>query len=139
LLYIKQTIFRTQSNFRGLSSVIKNKRILDKPPIIITPVASSRIKYLILSKNPIPIGMRISINKRGCNELSFTMNYVNTEIVKDIIVKANNGVIIYIDPSAMLNIIGTIIDWKDDEITQEFTFLNPNSKGSCGCGESFNI
>ena len=39
----------------------------------------------------------------------------------------------------MLNIIGTIIDWKDDEITQEFTFLNPNSKGSCGCGESFNI
>ena len=83
--------------------------------------------------------MRISINKRGCNGLSFTMNYVNTEIVKDIIVKANNGVIIYIDPSAMLNIIGTIIDWKDDEITQEFTFLNPNSKGSCGCGESFNI
>ena len=42
------------------------------------PVDSSRIKYLILSKNPIPIGIRISINKRGCNGLSFTMNYVNT-------------------------------------------------------------
>ncbi len=62
------------------------------------------------------------------------MNYV-----KDIIVKADNGCLIYIDPSALFNIIGTVMDWKDDEISQEFTFLNPNSKGLCGCGESFNI
>jgi iron-sulfur cluster assembly accessory protein len=131
--------FFESHNFRFLSSVSKQPRILDKPPIIITPLAASRINDLILSKNPTPLGLRIGIRKRGCNGLSFTMNYVMDIIVKDIIVKADNGVLIYIDPSAIFNIIGTVMDWKDDEISSEFTFLNPKSKGSCGCGESFNI
>ena len=131
--------FPESHNFRFLSSVSKQPRILDKPPIIITPLAASRINNLILSKNPKPLGLRIGIRKRGCNGLSFTMNYVMDIIVKDIIVKADNGVLIYIDPSAIFNIIGTVMDWKEDEISSEFTFLNPNSKGSCGCGESFNI
>ena len=131
--------FPESHNFRFLSSVSKQPRILDKPPIIITPLAASRINDLILSKNPTPLGLRIGIRKRGCNGLSFTMNYVMDIIVKDIIVKADNGVLIYIDPSAIFNIIGTVMDWKEDEISSEFTFLNPKSKGSCGCGESFNI
>ena len=131
--------FFESHNFRFLSSVSKQPRILDKPPIIITPLAASRINDLILSKIPTPLGLRIGIRKRGCNGLSFTMNYVMDIIVKDIIVKADNGVLIYIDPSAIFNIIGTVMDWKDDEISSEFTFLNPKSKGSCGCGESFNI
>jgi len=131
--------FPESHNFRFLSSVSKQPRILDKPPIIITPLAASRINNLILSKNPKPLGLRIGIRKRGCNGLSFTMNYVMDIIVKDIIVKADNGVLIYIDPSAIFNIVGTVMDWKEDEISSEFTFLNPNSKGSCGCGESFNI
>lgn len=129
---------------RFLSSVNKHTRILDKPPIIITPVAASRIKDLILSKNPIPLGIRIGIRRRGCNGLSFTMNYVldnsdTNPLVKDIIVKADNGVLIYIEPNAVFNIVGTLMDWKNDEISSEFVFLNPKSKGSCGCGESFNI
>jgi iron-sulfur cluster assembly accessory protein len=136
--------FFESHNFRFLSSVSKQTRILDKSPIIITPCAASRVNDLILSKTPIPLGMRIGIRKRGCNGLSFTMNYVMDKSdtktnVKDIIVKADNGVLIYIDPTAVFNIVGTVMDWKDDEISAEFTFLNPNSKGSCGCGESFNV
>ena len=126
-------------NFRFLSSVIKPKRILDKSPIIITSTAASRINDLILLQNPVPLGMRIEIRKRGCNGLSYTMNYVIKAIVKDIIVKADNGVLIYIEPAAVFNIIGTVMDWKDDEISQEFTFLNPKAKSLCGCKESFNI
>lgn len=128
-------------NYRFLSSVIKLNSIIDKPPIIITQAASSRMNDLILSKNPIPLGIRISIRKRGCNGLSYTMDYVldTKNISKDIIVKANNGVLLYIDTKALFTITGTVMDWKEDEISQEFTFLNPKSKGSCGCGESFNI
>jgi len=141
---ITSIFFHESRNFRFLSSVSKQTRVLDKPPITITPLAASRINDLILSKNPIPLGMRVGIRKRGCNGLSFTMNYVmdNSDtktIGKDIIVKADNGVLIYIDHTAVFNIIGTVMDWKDDEISQEFTFLNPKSKGACGCGESFNI
>lgn len=136
--------FFESHNFRFSSSVSKQSRLQDKSPIIITAGAASRINDLILSKNPTPLGLRIGIRKRGCNGLSFTMNYVmdtsdTKKNVKDIIVKADNGVCIYIDPSAIFNIVGTVMDWKDDEISSEFTFLNPKSKGSCGCGESFNI
>jgi len=127
-----------------MSSVIKPNRLLDKSPITITPAAASHINDIILSKNPIPLGIRIGIRKRGCNGLSYTMDYVidnfdTKTLVKDIIVKANNGVLLYIDTKALFNITGTVMDWKDDEISQEFTFLNPKSKGSCGCGESFNM
>jgi iron-sulfur cluster assembly accessory protein len=71
------------------------------------------------------------------------MNYVidKNTIINDVIVKSDNGVniYIYIEPTAIFNIVGTIMDWKNDDISQEFTFTNPKSKGSCGCKESFNL
>jgi iron-sulfur cluster assembly accessory protein len=142
---IKTLNFYKSYNFRYLTGVITQKRFLDKSPITITSLAASRINDLLNLHNPIPLGIRVGIRKRGCNGLSFTMNYVKdnteskTQVVKDIIVKADNGCLIYIEPSAVFNIIGTVMDWKDDEISQEFTFLNPKSKGSCGCGESFYV
>lgn len=145
---IKTSInFYKSYNFRNLSNIVTKKRLigLDKPPMTITHFAELRIYDLITSSNPIPLGIRVGVRRRGCNGLTFTMNYVkdNTEskilVAKDIIIKATNGVLIHIDPSALFSIVGTIMNWKDDGLTQEFTFLNPKSKGSCGCGESFNV
>ena len=44
-----------------------------------------------------------------------------------------------IDNKALMYLIGTKMDYVEDEIKSEFIFVNPNSKGSCGCGESFNV
>ena len=55
------------------------------------------------------------------------------------VVNADEGVKVFVDPAAIFNIIGTTMDWKEDELISEFTFNNPKSKGSCGCGESFNV
>lgn len=49
------------------------------------------------------------------------------------------GVKIYIEPRALLTILGTTMDYKDDHISSEFVFTNPNAKGVCGCGESFSV
>jgi iron-sulfur cluster assembly accessory protein len=49
------------------------------------------------------------------------------------------GVKLLIDNKALMYIIGTKMDYVEDEIKSEFIFINPNSKGSCGCGESFNV
>lgn len=51
----------------------------------------------------------------------------------------DKGVRIFIEPSALLKITGTTMDWKEDDISAEFIFINPNAKGVCGCGESFNV
>ena len=54
-------------------------------------------------------------------------------------VQAPGGVRVFIEPGALFSIIGTEMDFEDTEISSEFTFKNPNSKGECGCGESFNV
>ena len=50
-----------------------------------------------------------------------------------------DGLKVYVEPMALMNVIGTTMDFVDDEMSSEFTFTNPNSKGECGCGESFNV
>ena len=44
-----------------------------------------------------------------------------------------------VDSKAIMYLLGTKMDYVEDDLKSEFVFLNPNSKGSCGCGESFNI
>jgi iron-sulfur cluster assembly protein len=50
-----------------------------------------------------------------------------------------HGLNVFVEPMALMNVIGTEMDFVDDEMSSEFTFTNPNSKGQCGCGESFNV
>ena len=50
-----------------------------------------------------------------------------------------NGVTVFIDPKALFYVIGTVMDFNEGDMGSEFTFINPNSKGDCGCGESFNV
>eukprot|EP00546_Thalassionema_frauenfeldii_P010510 CAMPEP_0178917108 /NCGR_PEP_ID=MMETSP0786-20121207/13056_1 /TAXON_ID=186022 /ORGANISM="Thalassionema frauenfeldii, Strain CCMP 1798" /LENGTH=69 /DNA_ID=CAMNT_0020590607 /DNA_START=324 /DNA_END=533 /DNA_ORIENTATION=- len=52
---------------------------------------------------------------------------------------APNDIEVFIEPMALMNVVGTTMDWVETELSAEFTFSNPNSKGECGCGESFNV
>ena len=136
---------------RSISSavfVVKHvkKRKPIKAIITVSPSASLRIATMFsLLETPHPLGIRISINKRGCNGMNYTMKYIkNNEeecklVLKDEIININDKIKIFVDPLAAFAIIGTVMDWKENEITSEFTFINPNAKGFCGCGESFNM
>ena len=48
-----------------------------------------------------------------------------------------NGINFIIDPSAIMFLIGSTIDWKEEKFKKGFTFENPNETARCGCGESF--
>jgi iron-sulfur cluster assembly protein len=50
-----------------------------------------------------------------------------------------HGVTVLIDPMALFSVVGTTMDWLETDLSSEFVFENPNSKGKCGCGESFNV
>jgi iron-sulfur cluster assembly protein len=120
------------------AAAVPRRRILDtKDPIILTDQAAERIKKLLQNK-PDAIGLRLGVRRRGCNGLSYTMNYATEENPKDVAMQSH-GIRIFIEPMALFNIIGTTMDWKETELSSEFTFQNPNSKGECGCGESFNV
>jgi len=66
------------------------------------------------------------------------MNYVEEPQKTDEIV-SQHGATVYVDPKALFYILGTTVDFRDDEIASEFVFHNPKKKSECGCGESFNV
>lgn len=110
-----------------------------KDPLIIKPAAAARIKELLSSSNgEDAIGIRLGVKRRGCNGLSYTMNYAFEKEPNEEEMEAY-GVRVMIEPMALFSVVGTEMDWVETDMTSEFTFRNPNSKGECGCGESFNV
>jgi len=109
-------------------------------PITLTEKAAHRIKEMLCLKEN-SVGVRVSVKRRGCNGYSYTMNYVYEEDLpsnRDEVVSCYD-VKVYVDPKAIFFLVGTEMDFVETEISSEFTFTNPNSKGQCGCGESFNV
>ena len=107
-----------------------------------TERAADRIKEILGNNNSntdeSALGIRLGTKRRGCNGLSYTLNYAYEKPDKDIEMESH-GVKIFIEPMALFNVVGTTMDWEETEMSSEFTFNNPNSKGECGCGESFTV
>ncbi len=115
------------------------KRVLPAA-LNVTESAAARISDLVASKKG-AVGIKLGVRTRGCNGLSYTMNYVDEgeSVPKlDEVVKQHD-VMVVIDGKALFHVIGTTMDWEETALSAEFTFENPNAKGECGCGESFNV
>jgi len=127
-------------------NVVKSSR-LAKSVITVSASASARIITMFSGFKPSPDkpisirGIRVSINKRGCNGMNYVMKYITDTktVAKDERIRIADGINIYIDPLAVFAIVGSVMDWKEDALVSEFTFRNPNAKGVCGCGDSFNV
>mmetsp|Transcript_10681 Transcript_10681/g.27184 ORF Transcript_10681/g.27184 Transcript_10681/m.27184 type:complete len:155 (+) Transcript_10681:48-512(+) len=107
-------------------------------PLTVTPTAAERLRGLLDSK-PDARGVVVGVRRRGCNGLSYTLNYAEEAPPKGHEkVKLNNGVAVYVDPPALFHVVGTVMDYEETQLSSGFIFTNPNEKGRCGCGESFN-
>eukprot|EP00092_Neocalanus_flemingeri_P029418 GFUD01031943.1.p1 GENE.GFUD01031943.1~~GFUD01031943.1.p1 ORF type:complete len:135 (-),score=22.52 GFUD01031943.1:200-604(-) len=117
---------------------VKRRSLLPtRAALTLTPQAVSRIKELTAGI-PSCLGMRIGVRQRGCNGLSYTLDYAEKKEKFDEVV-TQDGVSIYIDKKAQLSILGTEMDYQETKLASEFVFNNPNISGTCGCGESFSV
>ena len=98
--------------------------------------AADRIKE-ILSENKDSLGVRIGVKSGGCAGMSYIMEYAKTQQPNDELIE-DKGVKVFIDPSAIMYLLGTEMDYKVEEFSSSFVFNNPNETERCGCGESFN-
>ncbi|XP_026283130.1 iron-sulfur cluster assembly 1 homolog, mitochondrial [Frankliniella occidentalis] len=117
---------------------VKGRKLLPtRAALVLTPSAVARVKSILETK-PEFIGLKVGVRQRGCNGLSYTLDYasqkdkLDEEVVQD-------GVRIFIDRKAQLTLLGTEMDYVENKLASEFVFNNPNIKGTCGCGESFSI
>ena len=103
--------------------------------VSITDNAVSRAKYL-LNENKNIVGLRVSVSQGGCSGMTYEVSMSEKINEGDEVIK-KDGVIFIIDPSAVMFLLGSTIDWKEEKFKQGFTFQNPNETARCGCGESF--
>jgi len=106
--------------------------------LTLTPAAEARIADLMARAPADAIGVKLSTPRRGCSGLAYSVDYVTEEKGFDERIETPGG-IFYVDGASILYLIGSKMDWVEDDFTAGFTFENPNAKGACGCGESFTV
>jgi iron-sulfur cluster assembly protein len=106
--------------------------------VLLTPAAEARIADLMSRAPADAVGVKLSTPRRGCSGLAYSVDYVSQEAKFDEKIATPGGVL-YIDGASVLYLVGSTMDWVEDDFTAGFVFTNPNAKGACGCGESFMV
>ena len=105
----------------------------------ITSKAVQQIKKIMSSA---PDGMDsviIGVDKSGCSGYAYKLDFGNSSDFKNFEIIDQDGAKVLIDPKATMFLLGSIMDYREDQLSSRFVFDNPNEKSTCGCGESFSI
>jgi iron-sulfur cluster assembly accessory protein len=112
---------------------------MERPQVItLTDAAADRVKSLVARSDKPVQGLRIGVKTRGCSGMSYSVEYADEPKRFEEVVE-QKGVKLFIDPTAVMFILGSEVDYQEDRFSSGFTFTNPNEKGRCGCGESFHV
>jgi len=109
-----------------------------KAPLTITDYAVYRVKQLIEKRAKPSLGIRVTVKTGGCNGKTYSIEYADEERPFEEVIE-QGGIKVYIDPKAIIYLIGSEMDFVEEQFKSGFTFKNPNEKSRCGCGESFNV
>jgi len=105
--------------------------------ISLTSSAAQRVRSY-LDKRGKGLGLRVGVRKTGCSGYAYVIDYADS-IAADDAVFEDAGVKVIVDAKSLALIDGTEVDFVKDGLNEAFRFRNPNVKGECGCGESFNV
>ena len=99
----------------------------------LTPAAIGRVRQLLHSRGDGAPGIKVGVRTAGCSGLTYTIDFVDEIKDGDEVIEAD-GVKVVIDPTAVMYLVGTEMDFVQDRLGAAFRFNNPNEAGRCGCG-----
>ncbi|ENZ83721.1 MULTISPECIES: iron-sulfur cluster assembly accessory protein [Caulobacter] len=110
-----------------------------RPKVVtLTDAAAARVKEIMAKADKPYVGLRVGVKNGGCAGQEYVFEYAEEKGPIDEVVE-DKGVIILIEPKAVLFLIGTEIDYEVTKLSSKFVFHNPNETDACGCGESVTI
>lgn len=112
---------------------------MNTAPIQVTPKAAQRLKDIISKGDKDVIGVRVTVEQKGCTGYAYKIDYIKETQPSDIKLEPIDGVTLYVDPKASIILFGSTMDYVTEQLSSRFEFTNPNEKGRCGCGESFHV
>ena len=109
-----------------------------KQVITLSDKAAQKIKEIMSKAESSAVGVRVGVKSGGCAGMSYIMEYTkeinpNDELIEE------KGVKLFVDPGAIMYLLGTEMDYKKEKFSSQFGFNNPNETERCGCGESFKV
>ncbi|MBN9030459.1 MAG: Fe-S cluster assembly scaffold SufA [Rhizobiales bacterium 63-7] len=104
----------------------------------LTEAAAARVNAIVANSGPDAKGIRVGIKKGGCAGMEYTIDLVTEPNAKDDLI-TRDGASVWVEPSAVLYLLGTQMDFETTTLRSGFTFSNPNQTSACGCGESVEL
>lgn len=104
----------------------------------LSDAAADRVKAIVENNGPDAQGIRVSIRKGGCAGMEYAVDLVSEPNAKDDFIE-RDGAKVWIDPAAVLYLLGTQMDFETTKLRSGFVFNNPNQTSACGCGESVEL
>jgi iron-sulfur cluster assembly protein len=110
-----------------------------KPQVMrLTDAAATRVRDILAKADRPVVGVRVGVTKGGCAGMTYKVEYADAVKPGDEVVE-QDGARVLIDPSAVLFLLGTEMDYRIDKLSAQFVFKNPNETSACGCGESVQL
>jgi iron-sulfur cluster assembly protein len=107
--------------------------------LTLTEAAAERVRRLMdASPEDGVLGLRVGVKTQGCSGLSYFVEYAKERKKFEDVIE-DKGVKIFVDPTAVMFLLGSEMDYQEDKLQSGFVFKNPNETGRCGCGESFTV
>jgi iron-sulfur cluster assembly protein len=125
----------------SLSGAEKGEEMMfdpSKPVLTLTEAAASHVRHLMARADNDVIGLRVGVKTAGCSGMQYDVQFATEQKPFEDKVE-QNGVTLFIDPTAVMFLIGSEMDWQEDKFAARFVFNNPNEIARCGCGESFSV
>jgi iron-sulfur cluster assembly protein len=115
-----------------------NAPLRARPAILsMTDAASARVRALLANAGE-GAGLRLGIKKGGCAGMEYAMALAEAPEKGDEVVDID-GARVFVEPAALMFLLGVRMDYRTDRFTSGFTFQNPNQTSACGCGESVSL